>query len=90
MHTSQNKSDLFPFLEKFIKKGGEVKFPKQGVIVIEDKLENLLLLIEALEKKGIPVKDNLNSYYLKRGSILSKTVELRISGKRAQIFPGES
>lgn len=87
MNVSQN--ELFPFLEKFIERG-RVKFPGQGVIVIEDKLENLLLLIEALEEKGIPVRDNLNSYYLKRGSIISKPVKLYILEKIARLFPGES
>ena len=80
---------FFPFLKKFIKRG-KVKFPEQGVIVIEDRLENLLLLIEALEERGIPLRDNLNSCYLKKGSVLSRIVKLRISGGVARIFPGES
>jgi hypothetical protein len=83
------RSELFPFFEKFIKRG-RVKFPRQGIIVIEDKLENLLLLIEALEEKGTPLRDSLNSYYLKKGSVLSKVVKLRISGKKAQISPRKS
>ncbi|HUW72133.1 MAG TPA: hypothetical protein VMV66_03035 [Candidatus Humimicrobiaceae bacterium] len=87
MYAPQN--ELFLFFEKFIKRG-KVTFPKQGGIVIEDKLENLLLLIEALEEKGIPVRDNLGSFYLKKGSVLAKTVKLRISGKTAQISPRES
>lgn len=87
MHVPYNK--LFPFLEKFIKRG-KVRFLKGGVIVVEDKLENLLLLIEALEEEGIPLRDNLDSYYLKKGSVLSKSVKLRISGGAARIFPRES
>ena len=86
---SISQDELFPLLEKFIKRG-KVRFPGGGVMVIENKLENLLLLIEALEEEGIPVRDNLGSYYLREGCIFSKTVKLRISGKRARLFPGES
>ena len=84
MHTLQKK--LFPFLKKPIKKG-KVNFSEQGVIIVEGKLENLLLLIEFLKEKGITVKDRLGSEYLKEGCIPSKIVELRISGRIAQIFP---
>jgi len=87
MNVLQN--ELFPFFEKLLKRG-KVKFPRQGGVVIEDKLENLLLLIEALEEGGIPLRDSLNSYYLEKGSILSKTVKLHISEKTARLFPGES
>jgi len=87
MHTPQN--ELFPFLEKFIKKG-KVRFPGQGVTIVEGKLENLLLLIEFLKEKGIPVIDNLGSEYLKKGCVLSKIVELHISESIAQVFPRES
>ncbi len=87
MRTSHN--EFFPFFEKLLKRG-KVKFPRQGGIVIEDKLGNLLLLIEVLEEKGIPLRDNLNSYYVKKGPVLSKTVRLYISDKIAQLFPRES
>ncbi|KPJ73080.1 hypothetical protein AMJ48_02445 [Parcubacteria bacterium DG_74_1] len=87
MNVPQN--EFSPFLEKFIKRR-KLRFLRQGVVVIEDRLENLLLLIEALEERGIPLRDSLNSYYLKRGSILSKTVKLYISEKTAWISPGES
>lgn len=87
MNTSHD--ELSPLLEKFIKRG-KVKFLEQGVMEIEDRLENLLLLIEALEEREVPLKDNLDSYYLKRGCILYKVVKLRISEKIAQISPRES
>jgi len=80
-------NELFPFLEKFIKKG-KVRFLGGGVIVVEDKLENLLLLIEKLEEIGIPVIDRLSTYYLRRGSILSKPVRLYISERIAVLVPG--
>ena len=85
MNTSDN--ELFPFLERFIKKG-KVRFLRGGVIALEDKLENLLLLIEKLEEMGIPVIDRLDPYYLKGGSILSKLVRLYISEKIAILVPG--
>jgi len=87
--------ELFPFLEKFIKKG-KVRFPGQGVMIVEGELEELLLLIEKLDELGIPLKDCLDSVYREYsiyregGNIMTKSVRLYIfPGGKARIVPGK-
>lgn len=86
MTFNQEKRLFFLMKRLFINR--KIRFSEEGIIIVESKLETLLILIEYLEEEEkIQVQDRLGTYYLRKGSILLKKVRLCLKGDRAYLVP---